>query len=143
MKHGALRRSVARAFTPVAALEYECHVDQTVPDLIEALRRHAWSILHRSCSTTPLMLPPKLFLASRLDVFNGIRCWRYYTAHSGSIESLGMVGLYPGIGKTCLSESHCDKNEQSTIKHGNKRAWKSAVSGVQGTRSTATSPWSQ
>jgi len=40
-KHGALRRSVAKAFTPTASLDYEAHVDKTIPELIEALeKRH-------------------------------------------------------------------------------------------------------
>jgi cytochrome P450 len=39
-KHGALRRSVAKAITPTATLDYETHVDQTIPELIKALRRH-------------------------------------------------------------------------------------------------------
>lgn len=36
-RHGALRRSVANAFTPTAVLDYETHVDQTLVELLELL----------------------------------------------------------------------------------------------------------
>jgi cytochrome P450 len=39
-KHGELRRSVSKAFTPAGALNYESYIDQTIPELIEALSRH-------------------------------------------------------------------------------------------------------
>ena len=39
-KHGALRRSVAKAFSPTAALAYEPLVDQTLSDLVSALKRY-------------------------------------------------------------------------------------------------------
>ena len=35
--HGALRRSVAGAFTPTTVLNYEKHIDQTIPELLEVL----------------------------------------------------------------------------------------------------------
>lgn len=39
-KHGALRRSVATAFSSTRALDYEPFIDQTIPDLVSALQRH-------------------------------------------------------------------------------------------------------
>lgn len=40
LKHGTLRRSIAKAFSQVGALDYEFFVDQTIPDLVAALRKH-------------------------------------------------------------------------------------------------------
>lgn len=39
-KHGALRRSVSKAFTPAGVLDYEDYVDKIIPDLVDAIRRH-------------------------------------------------------------------------------------------------------
>jgi hypothetical protein len=36
-----LRRSVAKAFTPTGALDYEAYVDETIPELVDALARHS------------------------------------------------------------------------------------------------------
>ncbi|KAM0716115.1 hypothetical protein Q7P37_008629 [Cladosporium fusiforme] len=38
-RHTALRRSVASAFTPNAVLEYESHIDQTIQELLDVLKR--------------------------------------------------------------------------------------------------------
>ncbi|KAI1208291.1 cytochrome P450 [Annulohypoxylon truncatum] len=38
-RHGALRRSVANAFTPTASLEYEKWVDATIAELLNTIRR--------------------------------------------------------------------------------------------------------
>jgi cytochrome P450 len=37
--HASLRRSVAPAFTPAATLDYETHVDRTIPELFHALEQ--------------------------------------------------------------------------------------------------------
>lgn len=39
-KHGALGRSVAKAFTLTGVLDYEHYINQTILDLLEALGRH-------------------------------------------------------------------------------------------------------
>jgi cytochrome P450 len=39
-KHGALRNSVAKALTQSATVEYETHLNQAIPELIETLGRH-------------------------------------------------------------------------------------------------------
>jgi hypothetical protein len=38
--HGALQRSITRAFTPTATLDYEICIGQKIPDLMEALERY-------------------------------------------------------------------------------------------------------
>ena len=40
-KHGELRRSVAKAFTPTGSLDYETHVDETIAELMDAIARHS------------------------------------------------------------------------------------------------------
>jgi len=45
-KHGVLRRSIAKAFTPSAVLDYEAFIDQTLPDLVTALERHQTVDIH-------------------------------------------------------------------------------------------------
>ena len=79
-KHGALRRSVAKAFTPNAALGYEVHVDKTIPELIEALDQH------QNVDMTEMLLFYSMDAASRVLFGEPLGCLRTQSDVGGTIE---------------------------------------------------------
>ncbi|KAE9368399.1 cytochrome P450 [Stipitochalara longipes BDJ] len=79
-KHGALRRSVAKAFTPAATLDYEMHVDETIPELIQALERH------ETVDIAQMLLFYSMDAASRLLFGEPLGCLRTESDVGGTIQ---------------------------------------------------------
>ena len=79
-KHGALRRSVAKAFTPTGILDYEVYVDQTIPDLVDALGRH------ETVDLAEYMMFYSMDSASRVSFGEALGCLKTETDVGGTIQ---------------------------------------------------------
>ncbi|KAE8451331.1 hypothetical protein EG329_003960 [Mollisiaceae sp. DMI_Dod_QoI] len=79
-KHGALRRSVAKAFTPAGVLDYETYIDETIPHLLEALGRH-WTV-----DLSEMMLLYSMDSATRVSFGESLGCLESESDVGGTIR---------------------------------------------------------
>ncbi|KUJ08910.1 cytochrome P450 [Mollisia scopiformis] len=79
-KHGALRRSVSKAFTPAAVLDYEVYIDQTIPDLLQALERH------ETVDLSEMMLLYSMDSATRVSFGETLGCLESESDVGGTIQ---------------------------------------------------------
>ncbi|KAK5112568.1 hypothetical protein LTR85_011260 [Meristemomyces frigidus] len=94
-RHGALRRSVANAFTPTAVLDYEPAIDKTIAELLELLSRKSHldlseTILYYTMDATGRFAfgAPLGCLAAEADVGGSIAVIRQRFNHWGWWSSL-------------------------------------------------------
>lgn len=81
-KHGAMRRSIASAFTPAGVLDYEVHVDETLPELVDAMVARREIVVNLS----EWMMYYSMDSAARMSFGETLGCMQKGTDAGGSIE---------------------------------------------------------
>ncbi|KAJ2975729.1 hypothetical protein NUW58_g8274 [Xylaria curta] len=97
-QHGALRRSVANAFTPTAVLDYEKWIDMTIRELLESVARK------QTFDLTSMILWYTMDAAARFSFGTSLGCLSAEDDVGGSIQLIrdrfrhwGLWSSYPAI----------------------------------------------